>query len=120
MSFKPREVVMGQRLSITIAVVTDKGLSTSAVQDISGWSFAYAVKDDIQQSTMIISAFAGSVVDLSAGLVQFIRTGSQMIASAPSAFRGKEEMVAYNSDNSVIPLTPPGGVDFNQIWAVVE
>ena len=120
MAFIPREVTVGARLSITIAVVTNRGTTSSAVQDISGWSFAYAIKDDVQQSTMIISAFAGSIVDVSAGLVQFIRTGYEMILSAPSAFKGKEEMVAYNLSNSAILLTPPGGVDFNQTWAVVE
>lgn len=117
MSFIPRQVVMGARLSITIAVVTDKGTDDSAVLDISGWSFAYAVKNDVQDSTRRVSAFAGSIVDVNAGLVQFIQTGSQM---SLTPFRGKEEMVAYNLSNSAIALTPPGGVDFNMTWAVVE
>ncbi len=113
MSFLPRTVEKGTRVEIPIQI-----LENSVAKDVTGYTFFYGVKDNIENASLLIGPITGTVVSAASGLITFILTGSQ---TSLAPFRGIEGMVMRDSSLSDTILSPPGGVEFNLVnWSVIS
>ena len=112
MGFFTRNVARNTRIIIPLAIQEN-----SVAKDITGFSFVYAVKDAASFSAFKIGPLAGTIVSAADGKIQFVLTNSD---TDLDTFNGVEGMTMFDSDNSAISLTPPGGNPFNLTWSITQ